>query len=53
MRFAIAIPQDCPDGSFSHQDFTSYFARAEELGVFESAWAQEAVLGGAPRLPPL
>jgi alkanesulfonate monooxygenase SsuD/methylene tetrahydromethanopterin reductase-like flavin-dependent oxidoreductase (luciferase family) len=53
MRFAIAIPQDCADGSFSPQDFKSYFARAEELGVFESAWAQEAVLGGAPRLPPL
>jgi len=53
MRFAIAIPQDCADGSFSPADFRSYFARAEELGVFESAWAQEAVLGGAPRLPPL
>src|SRR5579862_192984 len=53
MRFAIAIPQDCADGSFSPQDFRAYFERAEELGVFESAWAQEAVLGGSPRLPPL
>src|SRR5580692_10564590 len=53
MRFAIAIPQDCADGSFSPRDFRAYFARAEELGVFESAWAQEAPLGGAPRLSPL
>ncbi len=53
MRFAIAIPQDCADGSFSPTDFRSYFARAEELGVYESAWAQEGPLGGAPRLSPL
>src|ERR1700691_5696983 len=38
MRFAIAIPQDCADGSFSPEGFRSYFARAEELGVFHSAW---------------
>ncbi|HVT69561.1 MAG TPA: LLM class flavin-dependent oxidoreductase [Trebonia sp.] len=53
MRFAIAIPQRYPDGSFSPADFRSYFARAEELGVFDSAWAQEASLGGAPQLAPL
>src|SRR3984885_8955718 len=53
MRFAIAIPQDCADGSFSPGEFRSYFARAEDLGVFESAWAQEAPLGGSPRLSPL
>ena len=45
MRFAIAIPQDYADGSFSPGDFRSYFARVEELGVYESAWAQEGPLG--------
>jgi alkanesulfonate monooxygenase SsuD/methylene tetrahydromethanopterin reductase-like flavin-dependent oxidoreductase (luciferase family) len=53
MRFAIAIPQGCPDGSFSPADFRSYFARVEELGVYESAWAQDAALGPAPTLAPL
>ncbi len=48
MRFAIGIPQLYPDGSFSPSDFKSYLARAEELGVFESAWTQEMVLGAAP-----
>ncbi|HEY4461882.1 MAG TPA: LLM class flavin-dependent oxidoreductase [Streptosporangiaceae bacterium] len=51
MRFAISIPQDVPDGSFDHDAFAAYLARAEELG-FESAWAQEQVLGSAPRLSP-
>jgi alkanesulfonate monooxygenase SsuD/methylene tetrahydromethanopterin reductase-like flavin-dependent oxidoreductase (luciferase family) len=53
MRFAIAIPQRFGDGSFSPEEFRSYFARAEELGVYESAWAQEAPLGSAPQLAPL
>jgi alkanesulfonate monooxygenase SsuD/methylene tetrahydromethanopterin reductase-like flavin-dependent oxidoreductase (luciferase family) len=53
MRFAIGIPQVFPDGSFSPSDFKSYLARAEELGVYESAWAQEMVLGGNPQLAPL
>jgi alkanesulfonate monooxygenase SsuD/methylene tetrahydromethanopterin reductase-like flavin-dependent oxidoreductase (luciferase family) len=53
MRFAIAIPQVYPDGSFSPDDFRSYFARVEELGVFESAWAQEVPLGSSPQLAPL
>ena len=51
MRFAISIPQDVPDGSFDHDAFAAYLARAEELG-FESAWTQEQVLGSAPRLSP-
>jgi alkanesulfonate monooxygenase SsuD/methylene tetrahydromethanopterin reductase-like flavin-dependent oxidoreductase (luciferase family) len=50
MRFAIAIPQGCPDGSFSPHDFRSYFARVEELGVYESAWTQDSTLGPAPSL---
>jgi alkanesulfonate monooxygenase SsuD/methylene tetrahydromethanopterin reductase-like flavin-dependent oxidoreductase (luciferase family) len=53
MRFAIGIPQLFPDGSFSPSDFKAYLARAEELGVFESAWTQEMVLGAAPQLAPL
>jgi len=53
MRFAIAIPQSCPDGSFSPDDFRSYFARVEELGVYESAWTQDTALGSAPTLAPL
>jgi alkanesulfonate monooxygenase SsuD/methylene tetrahydromethanopterin reductase-like flavin-dependent oxidoreductase (luciferase family) len=53
MRFAIAIPQSCPDGSFSPDDFRSYFARVEELGVYESAWTQDTALGSAPSLAPL
>src|ERR1700744_3229774 len=53
MRFAIAIPQIYPDGSFSPDDFRSYFARVEELGVYEGAWAQESPLGTSPQLAPL
>jgi probable F420-dependent oxidoreductase len=52
MRFAIAIPQFYSDGSFDPAAFRAYFARAEELG-FDSAWAQESVLGPAPQLGPL
>jgi alkanesulfonate monooxygenase SsuD/methylene tetrahydromethanopterin reductase-like flavin-dependent oxidoreductase (luciferase family) len=53
MRYAIAIPQLFPDGSFAPDEFRSYFARAEELGVFESAWTQESSLGHSPQLAPL
>src|SRR5580693_5565036 len=53
MRFAIGIPQLYPDGSFSPSDFKSYLARVEELGVYESAWTQEMVLGSQPQLAPL
>jgi alkanesulfonate monooxygenase SsuD/methylene tetrahydromethanopterin reductase-like flavin-dependent oxidoreductase (luciferase family) len=49
MRFAIGIPQLYPDGSFSPADFRSYLARVEELGVYESAWTQEMVLGSSPQ----
>lgn len=51
MRFAISIPQEFPDGSFDHDAFAGYLARAEELG-FESAWTQEQVFGSSPRLSP-
>lgn len=53
MRYAIAIPQTYADGSFSPDDFRSYLARAEELGVFDSAWTQESPHSGQPQLAPL
>ena len=49
VRFAISIPQVCPDGSFDPGAFAAYLTRAEELG-FASAWTQEQVLGPSPRL---
>ncbi len=52
MRFAIAIPQFYSDGQFDPAAFRAYLARAEELG-FESAWAQEQVLGPDSQLAPL
>jgi probable F420-dependent oxidoreductase len=53
MRFAISIPQYAGEGGeFDPGSFRSFLRRAEELG-FESAWAQEQVLGSAPILSPL
>lgn len=52
MRFAIAIPQFYSDGEFDPAAFGAYLARAEELG-FDSAWAQEQVLGPSPQLGPV
>src|SRR6266700_7467673 len=52
MRFALSIPQLYADGEFDPAEFRGYFARAEELG-FDSAWAQEQVLGAAPQLGPI
>ena len=52
MKFAIAIPQFFADGEFDPAAYRSYFARAEELG-FDSAWAQENMLGSSPQLSPL
>ncbi len=52
MRFAISIPQFYADGEFDPAAFRAYFTRAEELG-FDSAWAQEQVLGQAPQLGPV
>jgi len=53
MRFAIAIPQFYADGEFDPEAFRAYFARAEELGCFDSAWTQEQGLGAAPQLGPV
>jgi probable F420-dependent oxidoreductase len=52
VRFGISIPQFFSDGEFDPAAYRTYFARAEELG-FDSAWAQEQVLGAAPQLSPL
>jgi probable F420-dependent oxidoreductase len=52
MRFGIAIPQFFADGQFDPAAFRAYLARAEELG-FESAWAQEQVLGTWPQFSPM
>lgn len=52
MRFAIAIPQFYSDGEFDPAAFRAYLLRAEELG-YESAWAQEQVLGPDSQLAPL
>jgi alkanesulfonate monooxygenase SsuD/methylene tetrahydromethanopterin reductase-like flavin-dependent oxidoreductase (luciferase family) len=52
VKYAIAIPQFYADGEFDPAAYRSYFARAEELG-FDSAWAQENMLGAAPQLSPL
>ncbi len=52
MRFGIAIPQFFADGEFDPDWYRNYFARVEELG-FDSAWAQEQVLGAGPQLSPL
>jgi probable F420-dependent oxidoreductase len=53
MRFAISIPQFYADGEFSPDAFRSYFARAEALGCYESAWAQEMTLSASPQLAPV
>lgn len=52
MRFAIAIPQFFSDGAFDPVAFRAYLTRAEELG-FESAWAQEHLVGRYPVLRPI
>jgi probable F420-dependent oxidoreductase len=53
MRFAISIPQYARDSRFDDGAFRAYLARVEELGLFESAWAQEQVIGAAGSLAPL
>jgi probable F420-dependent oxidoreductase len=52
MRYAIAIPQFYPDGSFDPDAFREYLIGAEQAG-YHSAWTQEQVLGTYPELSPL
>jgi probable F420-dependent oxidoreductase len=53
MRFAISIPQYARESRFDDGAFRAYLRRVEELGAFESAWAQEQVIGAADSLAPL
>ncbi len=53
MRFAISIPQSADDGRFDDDAFRAYLRRVEELGLFESAWTQEQVIGPSESLAPL
>ena len=53
MRFAISIPQYARDSRFDDGAFRAYLRRVEELGLFESAWAQEQVIGAAGSIAPL
>jgi probable F420-dependent oxidoreductase len=53
IRFAISIPQYARYSRFDEQAFRAHLRRAEELGVFESAWVQEQVIGAAGALAPL
>ena len=53
MRFAISIPQYARDSRFDDRAFRAYLRRVEELGLFESAWVQEQVIGAGGSLAPL
>jgi probable F420-dependent oxidoreductase len=53
MRFAISMPQYAPASRFDGDAFRAHLGRVEELGVFESAWTQEQVIGAAGSLAPL
>jgi hypothetical protein len=53
MRFAIAVRQYAPGGRFDAETLRAHLRRAEELGVFESAWTQEGLLSAADALAPL
>jgi probable F420-dependent oxidoreductase len=53
MRFAISIPQYARESHFDDDAFRAHLRRVEELGLFESAWVQEQVIGAAGSLAPL
>jgi len=53
VRFAISVPQYARDSRFDDGAFRAHLRRVEELGVFESAWVQEQVIGAAGALAPL
>src|SRR5579884_3838328 len=53
MRFAISIPQYARDSNFDAEALRAHLRRVEELGLFESGWAQEQVIGAADSLAPL
>ena len=53
MQFAISIPQYARDSRFEDSAFRAHLRRVEELGIFESAWTQEQVIGAGGGLAPL
>ena len=53
VRFAISIPQYARGSRFEERAFRDHLRRVEELGVFESGWVQEQVVGAAGALAPL
>src|SRR6059058_5849229 len=53
MQFALSIPQYARDNRFDDDAFRGHLRRVEELGRFESVWAQEQVIGAAGSLAPL
>ncbi|MGA9874740.1 MAG: LLM class flavin-dependent oxidoreductase [Solirubrobacteraceae bacterium] len=53
VRFAISIPQYARGGRFHGEVFRAHLRRIEELGVFESGWVQEQVIGAAGSLAAL
>lgn len=53
MRFAISIPQYARDSRFDDDAFRTFLRRVEDLGLFESAWTMEQVIGAAGSLAPL
>jgi probable F420-dependent oxidoreductase len=53
VRFAISIPQYARNSRFDENAFRTFLGRVEELGLFESAWTQEQVIGAAGSLAPL
>ena len=53
VRFAISIPQYARDSRFDDDAFRAHLRRVEELGVFESGWVQEQVIGASGSLAPL
>jgi probable F420-dependent oxidoreductase len=53
MRFGISMPQYARDSRFDERAFRAHLRRVEELGLFESAWTQEQVIGAGGLLAPL
>jgi probable F420-dependent oxidoreductase len=53
MQFAISMPQYARESRFDAGAFRAHLGRVEELGLFESAWVQEQVIGAAGSLAPL
>jgi probable F420-dependent oxidoreductase len=53
MRFGIALPQYARDSRFDDAAFRNFLARVEALGLFESGWVQEQVLGAAGSVAPI